>query len=79
MVASGFGVTVMPEFTHVDIATVARPLAEPEFLRQLSLVAVARRLIPAPSHMRYLFGLSALSTTPRTKASSSFCRENHRR
>ncbi len=28
---------------------------------------------------RYLFGLSALSTRPRTKASSSFCRENHRR
>jgi len=43
MVASGFGVAAMPEFTHTDITTVARPLAEPEFVRQLSLVAVAGR------------------------------------
>jgi DNA-binding transcriptional LysR family regulator len=46
MVASGFGVAAMPEFTHTDVTTVARPLAEPEFIRQLSLVAVAGRPHP---------------------------------
>ena len=43
MVASGFGVTVMPEFTRTDTATLARPLAEPDLVRQLSLVTVAAR------------------------------------
>jgi DNA-binding transcriptional LysR family regulator len=43
MVGSGFGVTVMPEFTRTDTATLARPLAEPDLVRQLSLVTVAAR------------------------------------
>jgi len=43
MVASGFGVTVMPEFTRTDTATLARPLAEPDLVRRLSLVTVAAR------------------------------------
>ena len=43
MVASGFGVTVMPEFSHTDAATIARPLVEPDLVRQLSLVTVAGR------------------------------------
>ena len=43
MVASGFGITVMPEFTHTDVATVARPIVDPDLVRQLSLVTVAGR------------------------------------
>lgn len=43
MVASGFGVTVMPEFSHTDAATIVRPLVEPDLVRQLSLVTVAGR------------------------------------
>src|SRR5262245_1876791 len=43
MVASGFGVTVMPEFSHTDPATIARPLVDPDLVRQLSLVTVAGR------------------------------------
>jgi LysR family transcriptional regulator, hydrogen peroxide-inducible genes activator len=43
MVASGFGITVMPEFTHTDVATVARPIVDPDLSRQLSLVTVAGR------------------------------------
>jgi len=43
MVASGFGITVMPEFTHTDVATVARPVVDPDLVRQLSLVTVAGR------------------------------------
>jgi DNA-binding transcriptional LysR family regulator len=43
MVASGFGVTVMPEFSHTDAATIARPLVEPDLERQLSLMTVAGR------------------------------------
>ena len=43
MVASGFGITVMPEFTRTDVATVARPLVDPDLTRQLSLVTVAGR------------------------------------
>src|SRR5262249_31870937 len=43
MVASGFGVTVMPEFSHTDAATIARPLVDPDLVRQLSLVTVAGR------------------------------------
>jgi DNA-binding transcriptional LysR family regulator len=43
MVASGFGITVMPEFTRTHPATVARPLVDPDLVRQLSLVTVARR------------------------------------
>jgi DNA-binding transcriptional LysR family regulator len=43
MVASGFGVTVMPEFSHTDAATIARPLVDPDLARQLLLVTVAGR------------------------------------
>jgi DNA-binding transcriptional LysR family regulator len=43
MVASGFGITIMPEFSHTDAATVARPLVDPDLVRQLSLVTVAGR------------------------------------
>jgi LysR family transcriptional regulator, hydrogen peroxide-inducible genes activator len=43
MVASGFGITVMPEFTHTDPATVARPIVDPDLVRQLLLVTVAGR------------------------------------
>jgi DNA-binding transcriptional LysR family regulator len=43
MVASGFGVTVMPEFSRTDAATIARPLADPDLARQLFLISVAGR------------------------------------
>ena len=43
MVASRFGITVMPEFTRTDIATVARPIVDPDLFRELSLVTVAGR------------------------------------
>jgi LysR family hydrogen peroxide-inducible transcriptional activator len=43
MIASGFGITVMPEFTHTDIATVSRPLVDPGLVRQLSFATVAGR------------------------------------
>src|SRR5262245_43451826 len=43
MVAAGFGITVMPEFTHTDPATIARPVVDPDLIRQLSLVTVAGR------------------------------------
>lgn len=43
MVAAGFGITVMPEFSHTNGATVARPLVDPELVRELSLVTVAGR------------------------------------
>jgi LysR family transcriptional regulator, hydrogen peroxide-inducible genes activator len=43
MVASGLGITVMPEFTHTDVATVARPIVDPDLVRRLSLATVAGR------------------------------------
>lgn len=43
MVAAGFGITVMPEFSHTNVATVARPLIDPDLVRELSLVTVAGR------------------------------------
>ena len=43
MVASGCGVTVMPEFTRTHPATAARPIADPDLVRHLSLVTVAGR------------------------------------
>lgn len=43
MVASGFGITIMPEFSHTNAATIARPIAEPDLVRQLSLITVAGR------------------------------------
>ena len=43
MVAAGYGITVMPEFSHTNVATVARPLVDPDLVRELSLVTVAGR------------------------------------
>jgi len=43
MVASRFGITVMPEFSRTDAATVARPIVDPDLFRELSLVTVAGR------------------------------------
>jgi DNA-binding transcriptional LysR family regulator len=43
MVAAGFGITVMPEFSRINAATVARPLTDPDLVRELSLVTVAVR------------------------------------
>src|SRR5262249_53900769 len=37
MVAAGCGMTIMPEFTHSDGATLARPLVDPAVIRELSL------------------------------------------
>jgi hypothetical protein len=34
---------VMPEFTRTDVATVARPIVDPDLFRELSLVTVAGR------------------------------------
>jgi DNA-binding transcriptional LysR family regulator len=48
MVASGFGITIMPEFSRTDAATIARPLVDPDLVRQLSLATIAgRRQEPA--------------------------------
>jgi hypothetical protein len=55
MVASGFGITVMPEFSHTDAATIARPLIDPDLVRQLLLVTVAgRRHEPATTLIRMI-------------------------
>jgi len=43
MVASRFGITVMPEFTRTNAATVARPLVDPDLFRELSLATVPGR------------------------------------
>jgi DNA-binding transcriptional LysR family regulator len=43
MVASGVGVTIMPEFTHTGAVTIARPVVDPDLCRQLSFVTVAGR------------------------------------
>jgi len=43
MVASGLGITVMPEFSHTDATTIARPLIDPDLVRQLLLATVAGR------------------------------------
>jgi LysR family hydrogen peroxide-inducible transcriptional activator len=43
MIASGLGITVMPEFSHTNGATVARLLVDPDLVRELSLVTVAGR------------------------------------
>jgi DNA-binding transcriptional LysR family regulator len=56
MVATGFGVTIMPEFSHSDVATIARPLVDPDLVRQLSLVTVAgRRHEPAVASLLRAF------------------------
>src|SRR5262249_3236409 len=53
IVASGFGITVMPEFSHTDATTIARPLIEPDLVRQVLLVTVAgRRHEPAATLIR---------------------------
>jgi len=43
MVASGRGVTIMPENLHLGHGTIARPLIEPALQRDVSLVTVAGR------------------------------------
>lgn len=43
MVAAGSGITVMPEFSHTNVATLAKPLVDPDLVRELSLVTVAGR------------------------------------
>lgn len=43
MIAAGRGVTIMPEYTHFGYATLARPLIDPELVREVSLVTVAGR------------------------------------
>jgi len=56
MVATGFGVTIMPEFSHSDVATIARPLVDPDLVRELSLVTVAgRRHEPAVASLLRAF------------------------
>ena len=53
IIASGFGITVMPEFSHTDATTIARPLIEPDLVRQVLLVTVAgRRHEPAATLIR---------------------------
>ena len=50
MVAAGFGITVMPEFTHTNgLATIARPIIDPDLIRQLSLVTVPGRRHEQPA------------------------------
>jgi LysR family transcriptional regulator, hydrogen peroxide-inducible genes activator len=49
MVALGFGITVMPEFTHTGLATVARPIVDPDLVRQLLIVTVAGRRHERPA------------------------------
>jgi DNA-binding transcriptional LysR family regulator len=57
MIASGFGIAVMPEFSHTNVATVARPLVDPNLVRELSLVTVAGRLQqPALTRLIRTFG-----------------------
>jgi DNA-binding transcriptional LysR family regulator len=52
MIASGFGVAIMPEFSRINVATVARPLVDPDIVRELSLVTVAgRRQQPAVARL----------------------------
>jgi hypothetical protein len=43
MVASGVGVTIMPEFMHTGAVTIARPVIDPDLCRQLSFATVAGR------------------------------------
>jgi DNA-binding transcriptional LysR family regulator len=43
MVAAGRGVTVLPEYAHIGLQTLARPLIEPELAREVVLVTVAGR------------------------------------
>jgi DNA-binding transcriptional LysR family regulator len=52
MVAAGCGVSVMPENLHLRQGTLARPLIEPAWERDVSLVTVAGR--PYPASVRHL-------------------------
>jgi DNA-binding transcriptional LysR family regulator len=48
MVAEGFGVSILPEFSAVVPGIVTRPLADPDISRSISLVTIAgRRYSPA--------------------------------
>ena len=46
MVAAGFGVTFLPEFSLVTPGVISRPLIEPEVLREISLVSIEGRSWP---------------------------------
>jgi LysR family hydrogen peroxide-inducible transcriptional activator len=46
MVAAGFGVTFLPEFSLVTPGVISRPLIEPEVLREISLVSIEGRSRP---------------------------------
>jgi LysR family hydrogen peroxide-inducible transcriptional activator len=46
MVAAGFGVTFLPEFSLVTPGVISRPLMEPEVLREISLVSIEGRSWP---------------------------------
>jgi LysR family transcriptional regulator, hydrogen peroxide-inducible genes activator len=46
MVAAGFGVTFLPEFSIVTPGVISRPLIEPEVLREISLVSIEGRSWP---------------------------------
>jgi DNA-binding transcriptional LysR family regulator len=54
MVAAGAGVTLMPENLHIGLGTLARPLVEPTFERDISVVAVAgrRQSLPVQNFVR---------------------------
>jgi LysR family hydrogen peroxide-inducible transcriptional activator len=46
MVAAGFGVTFLPEFSVVTPGVISRPLIEPEVFREISLVSIEGRSWP---------------------------------
>jgi LysR family hydrogen peroxide-inducible transcriptional activator len=43
MVAAGFGVAFLPEFSVVTPGVVSRPLIKPEVIREISLVSIEGR------------------------------------
>jgi DNA-binding transcriptional LysR family regulator len=43
MVAAGFGVTFLPEFSVVTPGVLSRPLIKPEVIREISLVSIEGR------------------------------------
>jgi DNA-binding transcriptional LysR family regulator len=80
MVAGGSGIAIMPEFARTDAATVARPLVEPDFVRQLSLVTIAgRQDEPAAALVRTLRAYAShevnlpQASTPKETGFSSAC------
>src|SRR5262249_19795669 len=50
LVVAGAGVAIMPEYSHLGHATLARPLLAPELERQVSLITVAGRAHDATGH-----------------------------